>query len=152
MVTSSDLVWYFIYPITYKHPNKKPNIIDMVTNKGPDGKQKRKWKRQPINRATNDGKWKVSGDPVMVRDSDSGEIGIKTRLYFYTSRVNNENNKRSKAKNQSSYQNKTPWVLNEYELIDVDPNKVSSFLLLACYYLFQAIWCTVFLLMNWKLC
>ncbi|XVF29476.1 hypothetical protein REPUB_Repub15cG0124400 [Reevesia pubescens] len=117
-VTSNDPVWYFIYPITYKHPNSQSKTINTVIGK-----------RKPINRATNDGKWKVSGERLKVRASKSKEeIGIKTRLYFYTGEVNEENNKNNKAKDQNCYQNKTPWVLYEYELIGVDPSQNKYFL------------------------
>ena len=129
-MTSSDPVRYFIYPKTYKHPKKNPKMINMATHKRPDGK------RMPINRVTNYGRWKESGTRLKVKASDSKkEIAEKTRLYFDPSRTKKENNKNSEAKDQ----NKSHWVLYQYELIDVDPNKVSSFLLLACYYLFQAI-------------
>ncbi|XWS22179.1 hypothetical protein CRYUN_Cryun29cG0012400 [Craigia yunnanensis] len=123
---SSDPIWYFIYPITYKHPKKNPKmIIDMATNKGPEGKRMQK----PINRVTNYGKWKESGNRLKVRASDSKkEIGKKTRLYFVPSRAKNENSKKSKAKDQNSYQNKSLWVLYQYELIDVDPKENKYFL------------------------
>ncbi|XVF84331.1 hypothetical protein PTKIN_Ptkin17bG0028400 [Pterospermum kingtungense] len=124
-VTSSDQEWYFIYPITYKHPNAKPK--NTATNEGGGGgKGSRKRGRKPINRATKDGKWKVQGNFVEVRAGkySKEKIAIKTRLYFYTNGDNNENNKKGK----SSYQNKTPWVLYEYELIDIDPNQNKYFL------------------------
>ncbi|XVF84333.1 hypothetical protein PTKIN_Ptkin17bG0028600 [Pterospermum kingtungense] len=129
-VTSSDQEWYFIYPITYKHPNAKPK--NTATNEeGGSGKRRRKRGRKPINRATKNGKWKVQGEFVGVRASKYSKkknIGIKTRLYFYTNGDNNENNKKGKAKAKSSYQNKTPWVLYEYELIDIDPSQNKYFL------------------------
>ncbi|XP_021291301.1 NAC domain-containing protein 91-like isoform X2 [Herrania umbratica] len=112
MATSSDPVWYFLYPVTYKNPKTKPKMMNKVNGK-----------RKPINRATNEGKWKPSGNPVKVRASDSNkEIGIKRHLYFFTSAVNEKNDNKSKAKTTNSYHNKTPWVLYEYELTDVHPN------------------------------
>ncbi|XVF29475.1 hypothetical protein REPUB_Repub15cG0124300 [Reevesia pubescens] len=100
------------------HPNSQSKKINTVIGK-----------RKPINRATNDGQWKVSGERLKVRASKpKEEIGIKTRLYFYTGEVNEENNKNSKAKDQNCYQNKTPWVLYEYELIGVDPSQNKYFL------------------------
>ncbi|KAL1110813.1 hypothetical protein V6Z11_D02G013100, partial [Gossypium hirsutum] len=67
-----------------------------------------------INRATKNGNWKVSGDPVDVKSSDDTKqvIGIKTRLYF----------------RHNSCPNKTPWMLYQFELVDIDPCKDKYFL------------------------
>ncbi|TYI91717.1 hypothetical protein E1A91_D02G013600v1 [Gossypium mustelinum] len=67
-----------------------------------------------INRATKNGKWKVSGDRVDVKSSDDTKqvIGIKTRLYF----------------RHNSCPNKTPWTLYQFELVDIDPCQDKYFL------------------------
>ncbi|KAK8307841.1 hypothetical protein V6Z12_D02G013600 [Gossypium hirsutum] len=67
-----------------------------------------------INRATKNGKWKVSGDQVDVKSSDDTKqvIGIKTRLYF----------------RHNSCPNKTPWTLYQFELVDIDPCQDKYFL------------------------
>lgn len=136
MKISSDSVWYFFYPVTYKNPKSKPKMMNKVNDK-----------RKPINRATKEGKWKPSGNPVKVRARDSNkQIGIKRHLYFFISEVNKINDNRSKVKTTNSYHKKTPWILYEYELTDVHPSlQVSYFLLLSSliWYLFQALWCTI---------
>ncbi|KAK6255460.1 NAC domain - like 10 [Theobroma cacao] len=119
MKISSDSVWYFFYPVTYKNPKSKPKTMNKVNGK-----------RKPINRATKEGKWKPSGNPVKVRASDSNkQIGIKRHLYFFISEVNKKNDNRSKAKTTNSYHKKTPWVLYEYELTDVHPSLQNEFFL-----------------------
>ncbi|KAL1060322.1 hypothetical protein V6Z11_1Z107000 [Gossypium hirsutum] len=67
-----------------------------------------------INRATKNGKWKVSGDRVNVKSTDDTQqvIGIKTRLYF----------------KHNSCPNKTTCVLHQFELVGIDPCQDKYFL------------------------
>ncbi|KAB2039490.1 hypothetical protein ES319_D02G013600v1 [Gossypium barbadense] len=109
-ITPSDSERFFIYPKTYKYANSKSKVIGTPTGQVPKGEQ-----RQPmINRATKNGNWKVSGDPVDVKSGDDTKqvIGIKTRLYF----------------RHNSCPNKTPWMLYQFELVDIDPCKDKYFL------------------------
>ncbi|MBA0827553.1 hypothetical protein Goarm_012325, partial [Gossypium armourianum] len=109
-ITPSDSERFFIYPKTYKYANSKSKVIGTPTGQVPKGEQ-----RQPmINRATKNGNWKVSGDPVDVKSSDDTKqvIGIKTRLYF----------------RHNSCPNKTPWLLYQFELVDIDPCQDKYFL------------------------
>ncbi|TYH81858.1 hypothetical protein ES332_D02G014900v1 [Gossypium tomentosum] len=109
-ITPSDSERFFIYPKTYKYANSKSKVIGAPTGQVPKGEQ-----RKPmINRATKNGNWKVSGDPVDVKSSDDTKqvIGIKTRLYF----------------RHNSCPNKTPWMLYQFELVDIDPCKDKYFL------------------------
>ncbi|KAK8571507.1 hypothetical protein V6N13_047182 [Hibiscus sabdariffa] len=109
-VTPSDSVRFFTYPITYKYPKSSSKIVDPTTGTrtGPDGM------REPmINRTTNNGKWKISGGRIKLKDNDSDEvIGIKTRLYF----------------RPNSCPNKTSCVLYQFELTGVDPCQNKYFL------------------------
>ncbi|XP_052484939.1 NAC domain-containing protein 14-like [Gossypium raimondii] len=109
-VTPNDSERFFIYPKTYKYANSKPKVIGTPTGQVPNSDQ-----RQPmINRATKNGKWKVSGVRVNVKSSDETKqvIGIKTRLYF----------------KHNSCPNKTSCVLHQYELVDIDPCQDKYFL------------------------
>ena len=84
---------------------------NMASGKGPEGKRK-----PMINRVTNAGYRKISGERIKIRAaSDSKVIGIKTRLYFKL----------------NSYPNRTSYVLHEYELTDIDPSQVSCFIIIA---------------------
>ncbi|MBA0702727.1 hypothetical protein Goari_022937, partial [Gossypium aridum] len=109
-ITPSDSERFFIYPKTYKYANSKPKVIGTPTGQVLKGEQ-----RQPmINRATKNGKWKVSGDQVDVKSSDDTKqvIGIKTRLYF----------------RHNSCPNKTTWTLYQFELVGIDPCQDKNFL------------------------
>ncbi|PPD68021.1 hypothetical protein GOBAR_DD35101 [Gossypium barbadense] len=109
-ITPSDSERFFIYPKTYKYANSKPKVIGTPTGQVPKGEQR----QLMINRATKNGKWKVSGDQVDVKSSDDTKqvIGIKTRLYF----------------RHNSCPNKTPWTLYQFELVDIDPCQDKYFL------------------------
>ncbi|KAG8499948.1 hypothetical protein CXB51_006505 [Gossypium anomalum] len=109
-ITPNDSERFFIYPKTYKYKNSKSKVIGMPTEQVPNGDQ-----RQPmINRATKNGKWKVSGVRVNVKSSDDTKqvIGIKTRLYF----------------KPNSWPNKTTCVLHQFELVGIDPCQDKYFL------------------------
>ncbi|MFQ6627845.1 hypothetical protein Gotur_008145, partial [Gossypium turneri] len=109
-VTPNDSERFFIYPKTYKYANSKSKVIGTPTGQVPNSDQ-----RQPmINRATKNGKWKVSGVRVNVKSSDETKqvIGIKTRLYF----------------KHNSCPNKTSCVLHQFELVGIDPCQDKYFL------------------------
>ncbi|TYH26728.1 hypothetical protein ES288_A02G011900v1 [Gossypium darwinii] len=109
-ITPNDSERFFIYPKTYKYANSKSKVIGTPTRQVPNGDQ-----RQPmINRATKNGKWKVSGDRVNVKSTDDTQqvIGIKTRLYF----------------KHNSCPNKTTCVLHQFELVGIDPCQDKYFL------------------------
>ncbi|KAH1095980.1 hypothetical protein J1N35_012901 [Gossypium stocksii] len=105
-VTPNDSEQCFIYPKTLKYANSKSKEIGT-----PTGQVRNGYQLQPmINRATKNGKWKVSGVRVNVKSSDETKqvIGIKTRLYF----------------KHNSCPNKTICVLHQFELVDIDPCQV----------------------------
>ncbi|MBA0764557.1 hypothetical protein Gotri_013898 [Gossypium trilobum] len=109
-VTPNDSERFFIYPKMYKYANSKSKVIGTPTGQVPNSDQ-----RQPmINRATKNGKWKVSGVRVNVKSSDETKqvIGIKTRLYF----------------RHNSCPNKTSCVLHQFELVGIDPCQDKYFL------------------------
>ncbi|KAL1110809.1 hypothetical protein V6Z11_D02G013000 [Gossypium hirsutum] len=109
-ITPHDSERFFIYPKTYKYANSKSKVIGTPTEQVPNSDQ-----RQPmINRATKNGKWKVSGVRVNVKSSDETKqvIGIKTRLYF----------------KHNNCPNKTSCVLHQFELVDIDPCQDKYFL------------------------
>ncbi|XWS76789.1 hypothetical protein CRYUN_Cryun01aG0208000 [Craigia yunnanensis] len=90
-IHSGDQVWYFFYRPNYKYRNSTR-----------------------INRTTNEGYWKPTGNPrkIMARDLVT-EIGKKRTLVFYKGRVG-DNNK-----------DKTGWIMHEYELASTLPNQTT---------------------------
>ncbi|XP_052483832.1 NAC domain-containing protein 71 isoform X3 [Gossypium raimondii] len=109
-ITPNDSERFFIYPKTYKYANSTSKVIGIPTKQVPNSDQ-----RQPmINRATKNGKWKVSGVRVNVKSSDETKqvIGIKTKLYF----------------KHNNCPNKTSCVLHQFELVDIDPCQDKYFL------------------------
>ncbi|KAA3485620.1 NAC domain-containing protein 86-like [Gossypium australe] len=109
-ITPNDSERYFTYPKTYKYANSKSKVIGTPIGQVPKGEQL----KPMINRATKNGKWKVSGDRVEVKSNDDTKqvIGIKTRLYF----------------RHNSCPNKTLCILYQYELVGIDPCQDKYFL------------------------
>ncbi|XVF22255.1 hypothetical protein REPUB_Repub12eG0157800 [Reevesia pubescens] len=90
-IHSGDGVWYFFYRPNYKYRNSRR-----------------------INRTTNEGYWKPTGNPrkIMARDLET-EIGKKRTLVFYKGRVGDH------------IKIKTGWIMHEYELTATLPNQTT---------------------------
>ncbi|KAK8981254.1 hypothetical protein V6N11_059929 [Hibiscus sabdariffa] len=87
---TGDRLWYFIYSPKYKYRNSKR-----------------------INRTTQEGYWKPTGNARKVVDPETGRvIGTKKTLVYYKGPCNDN-------------KIKTCWVMHEYELM-ADPNSTDT--------------------------